>query len=97
VLTLIDGRSELIEEVASAAPDLRTYIRDELSELRTEASSTTRSKVPPLPTVRRGPVALGSSKPVSTSFSPDPWGNKWGNMPHRFQPIPAGLDPPEAA
>jgi predicted nucleotidyltransferase len=36
VLTLIDGRSELIEEVASAAPDLRTYIRDELSELRTE-------------------------------------------------------------
>ena len=36
VLTLIDGRPELIEEVASAAPELRTYIRDELSELRTE-------------------------------------------------------------
>jgi hypothetical protein len=36
VLTLIDGRPELIEEVASAAPDLRTYIRDELSELRTD-------------------------------------------------------------
>jgi len=36
VLTLIDGRSELIEEVASAAPDLRTYIRDELAELQGE-------------------------------------------------------------
>lgn len=36
VLTLIDGRPELIEEVASAAPDLRTYIRDELAELREE-------------------------------------------------------------
>jgi Nucleotidyl transferase AbiEii toxin, Type IV TA system len=36
VLTLIDGRPELIEEVASAPPDLRKYIRDELSELRTE-------------------------------------------------------------
>ncbi len=20
------------------------------------------------------------------------WGNKWGNMPHGFQPIPADLD-----
>jgi hypothetical protein len=20
------------------------------------------------------------------------WGTEWGNMPHRFQPIPAGLD-----
>lgn len=36
VLTLIDGRPELIEEIASAPPDLRTYVRDELSELRTE-------------------------------------------------------------
>lgn len=36
VLTLIDGRPELIEEVASAAPDLRTYIRSELDELRAE-------------------------------------------------------------
>jgi hypothetical protein len=33
VLTLIDGRPELIEEVASAAPDLRTYIRSEVDEL----------------------------------------------------------------
>jgi hypothetical protein len=24
-----------------------------------------------------------------------PWGNKWGNMPHRFQPISADLDPAE--
>ncbi|HKI66918.1 MAG TPA: hypothetical protein VJ989_06580 [Solirubrobacterales bacterium] len=36
VLTLIDGRSELIEEVASAAADLRTYIRNELAELQGE-------------------------------------------------------------
>lgn len=36
VLALIDGRPELIEEVAAALPDLRAYIRDELSELRTE-------------------------------------------------------------
>lgn len=37
VLTLIDGRSELIEEVASATPDLRTYICDELAELQGES------------------------------------------------------------
>jgi predicted nucleotidyltransferase len=36
VLTLIDGRPELIEEIASATSDLRTYIHDELSELRAE-------------------------------------------------------------
>lgn len=36
MLTLIDGRPELIEEVASVAPDLRKYIRDELGELRAE-------------------------------------------------------------
>lgn len=36
VLTLIDGRPELIEEIASVAPDLRRYIRDELGELRAE-------------------------------------------------------------
>lgn len=36
VLTLIDGRPGLIEEVAAAPPDLRTYIRDELSGLRGE-------------------------------------------------------------
>lgn len=36
VLTLIDGRPELIEEVASSPLDLRTYVRDGLSELRAE-------------------------------------------------------------
>jgi hypothetical protein len=36
VLTLIDGRPELIEEVASAASELRTYIRNELAELQGE-------------------------------------------------------------
>ncbi len=36
VLTLIDGRPGLIEEVAAAPLDLRTYIRDELSELGAE-------------------------------------------------------------
>lgn len=36
VLTLIDGRPELIEDVASAPPNLRTYIRGELGELRVE-------------------------------------------------------------
>jgi hypothetical protein len=25
------------------------------------------------------------------------WGNKWGNVPHRLQPIPADLDPGETA
>lgn len=34
VLTLIDGRPELVEEVRSARPDLRDYIRAELSALR---------------------------------------------------------------
>jgi hypothetical protein len=36
VLTLIDGRPELSEEVRSAPPPLRTYIQDELAELRAE-------------------------------------------------------------
>jgi hypothetical protein len=36
VLTLIDGRPELIGEVEAAPSNLRTYIRDELTELRTE-------------------------------------------------------------
>jgi hypothetical protein len=36
VLTLIDGRPELIEEIKSASSTLRTYIEDELTELRAE-------------------------------------------------------------
>jgi hypothetical protein len=36
VLTLIDGRPELIEEVEVAQPSLRAYIRNELAELRAE-------------------------------------------------------------
>jgi hypothetical protein len=36
VLTLIDGRPELIEEIKSASPTLRTYVEDELTELRAE-------------------------------------------------------------
>jgi hypothetical protein len=33
----------------------------------------------------------------STSPVTRRWGNKWGNMPHRSQPIPAGLDPAKTA
>jgi len=33
---------------------------------------------------------------VGTPVSSD-WGNKWGNMPHRFQPIRAGCESPETA
>jgi len=36
VLTLIDGRPELVEEVRAARPDLRDYIRAELTELRAQ-------------------------------------------------------------
>jgi len=36
VLGLVDGRPELIEEIHSATPNLRDYIRDELTELRAE-------------------------------------------------------------
>ena len=36
VLTLIDGRPELIDEVQDASPALRTYIRNELVDLRAE-------------------------------------------------------------
>ena len=36
VLTLIDGRPELIEEVESAPTNLRTFVRDEVAELRAE-------------------------------------------------------------
>lgn len=37
VLTLIDGRPELVEEVRSAPPELRDYIRAELTALRAES------------------------------------------------------------
>lgn len=36
VLTLIDGRPELAEEIASASSAIRTYIQDELTELLAE-------------------------------------------------------------
>ena len=36
VLTLLDGRLELTDEIASAPSTLRTYIEGELTELRTE-------------------------------------------------------------
>lgn len=36
ILTLIDARPELIEEQRAAPPTLRSYIKDELSELREE-------------------------------------------------------------
>ncbi len=36
VLTLIDGRPELIDEFQDASLDLRTYIKDELIDLRAE-------------------------------------------------------------
>lgn len=29
---------------------------------------------------------------VNEATSIASWGNKWGNMPHRVQPIPADLD-----
>jgi hypothetical protein len=37
---------------------------------------------------------IKDGKPICLKAS---WGNKWGNMPHRFQPVPAGLDLPETA
>lgn len=36
VLTLVDGRPELIDEFRAASPNLRTYIRNELLDLRAE-------------------------------------------------------------
>jgi predicted nucleotidyltransferase len=36
VLTLLDGRPELIDEIQDASAVLRTYIRDELLDLRAE-------------------------------------------------------------
>lgn len=36
VLTLVDGRPELIDEFRGASPNLRTYIRNELLDLRAE-------------------------------------------------------------
>jgi hypothetical protein len=36
VLTLVDGRRELAAEIEAAAPDLRTYVRDELVKLQAE-------------------------------------------------------------
>jgi hypothetical protein len=36
VLTLVDGRPQLDEEIGSAPPPLRAYIRNELAELRAE-------------------------------------------------------------
>lgn len=36
VLTLIDGRPELIEELQTTSPALRRYVKQELSDLRGE-------------------------------------------------------------
>lgn len=36
VLTLVDGRRELVAEIEVAAPNLRKYVRDELVKLQTE-------------------------------------------------------------
>jgi hypothetical protein len=36
VLSLVDGRSELIDELQDASPALRVYIKDELTDLRAE-------------------------------------------------------------
>jgi hypothetical protein len=36
VLTLVDGRPELVAEVQAAKPDLRAYVQDELVQLREE-------------------------------------------------------------
>lgn len=36
VLTLIDGRPELIEEIQAASSTVRAYIEDELTELRSK-------------------------------------------------------------
>lgn len=36
VLTLIDGRPELVAEVQAAQPNLRAYVQDELVQLRAE-------------------------------------------------------------
>jgi predicted nucleotidyltransferase len=36
MLTLIDGRPELIDEFRAASPNLRTYIRNELLDLKAE-------------------------------------------------------------
>jgi predicted nucleotidyltransferase len=65
VLTLIDGRPELIEEVASALPDLRKCIRDELSELRTEGyfDYAVESATASYGTGRRGACASCSRAP----------------------------------
>ena len=37
VLTLVDGRPGLIDEIQGSSPALRTYIRDELIDLRAES------------------------------------------------------------
>jgi predicted nucleotidyltransferase len=37
VLTLVDGRPELVSEIEAAGPDLRAYIRDELVQLQGES------------------------------------------------------------
>jgi hypothetical protein len=36
VLTLVDGRPELVAEIQAAQPSLRAYVQDELAQLRTE-------------------------------------------------------------
>ncbi len=37
VLTLVDGRPELIDEIREASSNLRTYIKDELADLQAES------------------------------------------------------------
>jgi hypothetical protein len=42
--------------------------------------------------VRRRDCSPGELAISRTEIGGDRWGNKWGNTPHRSQPIPADLD-----
>jgi hypothetical protein len=41
---------------------------------------------------RRKTAAARDIRLPSVRSGFEAWGNKWGNMPHRSQPIPADLD-----
>lgn len=68
VLTLADGRPELVDEVRAAPADLCSYVRAEISELMSEPTSTTRSKAPRRATVPLAPSARTWCEDVSPSW-----------------------------
>jgi len=79
----IEGCSPYPERAAFIDADTASAGRDQARCRRRVAGRSRRSRR------QLSGLDARSGSPVGLGRVPgDPWGNKWGNMPYRFQPIP---------